>query len=121
VLPFDPGLHRWGRLGGYALALDAQYLYVTMQQSGCGGGDDSLNLNGLRSYPPCAADGTGPVWHAVRRYSLLTLLPVPFSGGVGHDGSMLVVDVEDTGDSRPLTGLAVHQGPSMSAAVSPDR
>ena len=111
ALPFDAGLHGWGRGGGYAVALDDRYLYVTMAQGGCDGGTDALNDNGLRAFPPCPDTGEGPVWQAIRRYDRITLQPVAFPGGYGHDGSFLIVDISPPGDTvyQPLAGLAVYE------------
>ena len=110
AVPFDAGLHGWGRGGGYAVALDARYLYITMAQNGCDGGTEFLNDNGLPAYPPCSVAGEGPGWQAVRRYDRVTLQPVAFAGGYGLDGSFLIVDIVPAGstDDKPLAGLAVY-------------
>ena len=36
--------HGWGRYGGETVTADESYVYVSMQQSDCDGGDDSLNI-----------------------------------------------------------------------------
>ncbi len=84
-------LHGWGRSGGVAVTASGQYLYVAMQQSNSGHpGED---------YPPQGID-----WHCVRRYDL-SGKPAPFSGGRGHDQSMLIVSTK-----HEVTGLATARG-----------
>jgi len=105
-------LHGWGRGGGDAVAADDEYIYVTLWQSGCDGGDDSLNANGLNSYPPCYEDAPNPVWFSVRRYDRATLTPVAFPAGYGGDGSQLIVSIVDSDDDSSddmsyVSGLAV--------------
>ncbi len=109
VAAFNADLHGWGRGGGHAVTVDDRYLYVTMVQSGCDGGDDSLNENGLRAYPECDAEGNGPVWYAVRRYDRESLDVVSFDAGYGYDESLLVVDIDSSeSDDFPLSGLATQ-------------
>lgn len=98
--------HGFGRLGGYSIASDGEYVYADMRQSGCDGGNQDLNLNGKRQYPDC-----GPVWHAVRRLKL-DATPAPLPGGYGVDGSMLLIALtsEKLDASRVIAGLAVKDG-----------
>ncbi|MBC8099545.1 MAG: hypothetical protein H7Y11_08885 [Armatimonadetes bacterium] len=105
------GNHGWGRYGGQTITADDAYVYVAMQQSGCDGGDDSLNMNGLNSYPPCDDEGAGPVWFGIRRYDRSSLTPIPFSAGYGYDGTQLVVDIVDGSedDIQPISGLAIYE------------
>ena len=102
--------HGWGRYGGETVTADEAYVYVSMLQSGCDGGDDSLNMNGLNSYPTCDEAGEGPLWLSVRRYDRQTFSPVPFAEGYGSDGSQLVVDIFEGQDNySTITGLAVYE------------
>ncbi|GAB4246447.1 MAG: SMP-30/gluconolactonase/LRE family protein [Candidatus Methylacidiphilales bacterium] len=95
VLPAQPDLHGWGRLGGRAIAANRSHLFLVLRQdaSSARGG---VNPQGGSSYP-----ARGETWYAVRRYTL-DGRPAPFSGGWGHDGSMRVVNV----DGGHLWGVA---------------
>ncbi len=89
VIGLAEDLHGWGRLGGIAVTATNKYLYVGMQQSHIGEGA------GDKDYPP-----EGKTWYGVRRYDL-SGSPVPFSGGRGWDGSILIINT-----STDITGLA---------------
>ncbi len=86
------GLHGWGRGGGSAIAVDADYAYVAVTQSGDDGANTDNNSNGLPQYPP-----HNNIWYCVRRYSR-TGTPAPFPAGSGVDGSILQINA----GSRPV-------------------
>jgi DNA-binding beta-propeller fold protein YncE len=101
-------LHGVDRNGGYAITADEHYIYATMQQHGCYVGDDSLNENGLQSFPDCE-DGVGALWFGIVRFHRDTREPAPFATGNGVDGALLIVDIVPTGeDTFPLTGITTH-------------
>jgi hypothetical protein len=79
--------HGWNRLGGKAITVNSQYIYMSMSQ---GGMDQSKE-----DYPP-----QGQTWYCVRRYDLKGK-PAPFGKGNGWDKSMLI-----TSKSHEITGLA---------------
>lgn len=83
-------LHGWSRLGGLAVTqnpVNGSY-YVGMQQA-------PISYWGpLRDYP--AYD----TWYCVRRYDK-NGVPLPFPGGRGWDGSLLIVSINTTA----LTGV----------------
>lgn len=95
VLPGNPDLHGWGRLGGLAIAANNTHVFITMQQD-ASSAQGGTNAQGQPRYPQ-----PGQVWHCVRRYSLQGQ-PNGFISGWGHDASMRVVNI---GQGR-LCGLA---------------
>ncbi len=107
-----PDTHGWGRFASHAITADERYIYLSMVQSGCDGGDaDALNSNGLNQYPPCDEEGEGPIWLSVRRHDRETFEVVPFPQGYGVDGGQLIVEVVPAGEEDlPLTGLAILEG-----------
>ncbi|MFQ3670649.1 MAG: hypothetical protein SNJ84_04245 [Verrucomicrobiia bacterium] len=98
VLPAQPDLHGWGRLGGRAIAANGSHVFLVLRQDGseARGG---INGRGGPRYPERA-----DTWYAVRRYSL-DGKPAPFDGGWGHDASMRVVNV----DGGHLLGVAATE------------
>ncbi len=95
-LAFMEGLQGWGRTGGYAVAASDNFVFIAMTQSGCDGGNDLLNSNGVRQYPPC-----GTAWIAIRRYDR-SGHAAPFAGGVGYDGSMKIINSLSTNDGHVI-------------------
>jgi hypothetical protein len=104
-----PDLHGFGRDGGSAIAVDNDYAYVAMVQSGDDGANSNFNANGLEMYPP-----RKHLWYCIRRYHLGGD-PAPFPAGYGIDGSMLKVNdiTRIKGTVHPdgsVHGLAVANG-----------
>lgn len=95
VLPAEPDLHGWGRLGGRAIAANQQHLFLVLRQDGTEA-QGGTNPRGGPRYPQ-----RSDTWYAVRRYTLEGR-PAPFDGGWGHDASMRVVNV----DGGELLGVA---------------
>ena len=102
--PEGSGTGGWGRFSHLCVVLDEQYVYHLLSQHGCDGGNNELNMNGLRQFPPC--DETRE-WKTIRRYDVLTGKGAPFKGGYGYRGDMLVVATERF---RSLEGLALSDG-----------
>jgi hypothetical protein len=102
--PEGSGTGGWGRFSFLGVVLDDKYVYHLLSQHGCDGGNNEMNVNGLRQYPPC---DEGKEWKTIRRYDLLTGLGAPFKGGYGYRGDMLVVATERF---RSLEGLATSAG-----------
>lgn len=99
--PEGSGTGGWGRFSGESVVLDEQYVYQLLTQHGCDGGNNELNLNGKRQFPPC---DDAVEWKTIRRYDLKTGKGAPFPGGYGYRGDMLVVASERY---RSLEGLAI--------------
>lgn len=87
-IPSGSGTGGWGRNSMIGVAIDDQYTYQLLSQSGCDGGNSSKNSNGLPQYPACGNEYT---WKTVRRYNISTGGPAPFAKGYGFMGDMLVV------------------------------
>lgn len=105
-----PQTHGWGRFGGHTVTADDRYIYVAITQSGCDGGDDELNENGLSRYPFCDAEGQSPLWLSVRRHDRESFEIVPLPSGYGTMGEQLLVDIVEAGiDELPISGLAVYE------------
>jgi len=102
--PEGSGTGGWGRFSGAQVVLDDKYVYQLLTQHGCDGGNDKLNINGLRQFPPCDPDIE---WKVVRRYDRETGLGAPFAGGYGYKGDMRPVC---TDKNRQLKGLALADG-----------
>lgn len=99
--PEGSGTGGWGRFSLLGVALDSTYVYHLLSQHGCDGGNDDLNCNGLRQFPPCSEEME---WKTIRRYDLQTGKGAPFPGGYGYRGDMAVVATERC---RTLNGLAI--------------
>lgn len=99
--PEGSGTGGWGRFSGAQVALDDHYVYQLLTQHGCDGGNNDLNPNGLRQYPPC---DDRVEWKTIRRYHRETGFSAPFPGGYGYKGDMLVVASDK---SRQMKGLAI--------------
>lgn len=91
--------HGWGHLGGEAVALDDQYVYLAMQHGNEGGG-----LKPPR-YPP-----KDIVWKGVVRRKR-DGSHAPFPGGIGDYGDLLLVSAGDAkSKERCVKGLAASRG-----------
>lgn len=99
--PEGSGTGGWGRFSHIGVVLDEQYVYQLLSQHGCDGGNDELNTNRLRQFPPCSE---ATEWKTIRRYDLLTGKGAPFPGGYGYKGDMAVVATERF---RTLEGLTI--------------
>ena len=104
------GTQAWGRFGGSAITNDDSFVYVATMQTGCDGADTNRNGNGLPDYPAC-----GHVWLDVRRYPraigsdpTAANVAVPFGGGYGYDGSMLLVNSVDSNEPNVMATAAVQ-------------
>ena len=100
-VPVQSGTGSWGRNSGLAVAMDDNYVYQLMTQSG-GSGTPSPNINGLSTYP---ISDPNLVWHVVRRYNVKTGEPAPFPSGYGYAGDMLLVTDRS---AHQLVGLAIN-------------
>jgi hypothetical protein len=102
--------HGWGRQGGYAVTVDAEYIYVDMTQHGDDGGDNGVrkNRNGLPVFPP-----RGTQWYCLRRFHK-NGTSAPFPAGYGEWGDMMILNqATATNNSYPdasARGLAVYKG-----------
>ena len=112
-IPTGSGTGGWGRMSMIGVALDNQYTYQLLTQSGCDGGKASKNANGLSQYPQC---GDAYTWKTVRRYNILTGGPAAFPKGYGYMGDMLVVH-SGPGD---LKGIALLKNEIFVADESGD-
>ena len=99
--PEGSGTGGWGRFSWLGVALDDSYVYHLLTQNGCDGGNNDMNQNGLRQYPPCDEQIE---WKTIRRYDIQTGNGAPFKGGYGYLGDMLIVATEKF---RTLAGLAI--------------
>lgn len=99
--PEGSGTGGWGRFSNVGVVMDDKYVYQLLTQHGCDGGNDNLNVNGMREFPPCSDDIE---WKTIRRYDLYTGDGAPFPGGYGYKGDMAVVASERF---RKLKGLAI--------------
>ncbi|MEE0689835.1 MAG: hypothetical protein UCJ13_03265 [Bacteroidaceae bacterium] len=102
--PEGSGTGGWGRFSGVQVVLDEKYVYQLLTQHGCDGGNDRLNENNLRQFPPC---DNNIEWKTIRRYDRETGLAAPFPGGYGYKGDMLIVAQEK---ERQTKGLAINKG-----------
>ena len=102
--PEGSGTGGWGRMSGKQVVMDDHYVYQLMTQHGRDGGNDHMNANGVRQYPP---RDEGVEWKVVRRYDRETGQGAPFPGGFGYRGDMIVLCDEQ---ARSLEGLAIHDG-----------
>lgn len=109
--PEGSGTGGWGRFSLLGVVLDSCYVYHLQTQHGCDGGNDELNCNGLRQFPPC---NENIEWKTIRRYDLQSGQGASFSGGYGYQGDMVVVAAERC---RTLCGLAID-GNLLYVAVS---
>lgn len=100
--PEGSGTGGWGRFSGAQVVLDDKYVYQLLTQHGCDGGNDQLNGNGLRQFPPC---DKAIEWKTIRRYDRETGNGAPFAKGYGYKGDMLVVCAEK---ERHMKGLAIN-------------
>jgi hypothetical protein len=118
-IPQESGTGSWGRNSGKAVAMDDQYVYQLMRFNG-NSGNDNLNSNGLRQYPP---KGSGIEWQLITRYYANDGKPAVFSEGYGPLRNMLLVVTQA---DRLLQGLAVTDDklivsvPGMSELSIPD-
>lgn len=83
--PEGSGTGGWGRFSNVGVVMDDKYVYQLLTQHGCDGGNDNLNVNGMREFPPCSDDIE---WKTIRRYDLYTGDGAPFPGGYGYKGDM---------------------------------
>jgi hypothetical protein len=100
-VPEGSGTGGWGRMSGYAVAMDDDFVYQLLTQHGCDGANNDVNINGLPQYPPCNDEIE---WKTIRRYDVETGLSAPFDSGFGYKGDMLLVCKEK---SRNMEGLAI--------------
>jgi hypothetical protein len=100
-VPEGSGTGGWGRMSGYAVAMDDNFVYQLLTQHGCDGANNDMNINGLPQYPPCDEKIE---WKTIRRYNVETGLSAPFGSGFGYKGDMLLVCKEK---SRNMEGLAI--------------
>ncbi|NDW09956.1 leucine-rich repeat protein [Dysgonomonas sp. 520] len=118
-IPVESGTGSWGRNSGKAVALDDQYVYQLMRFNG-NSGNESLNSNGLRSYPPKAS---GVEWQLITRYNANDGSAAKFSEGYGPLANMLLVAPQE---ERLLRGLAITDNelivavPGITALQIPD-
>jgi hypothetical protein len=100
--------HGWGRMGGVAVALDGNYVYEAISQSGDDGANPNLNKNGLRQYPD-----RGTTWLCIRRFHK-DGTSAPFATGLGIFNDMMVVDQLTKGPAKypagRIEGMAVRGG-----------
>jgi hypothetical protein len=99
-IPQESGTGSWGRNSGKAVVIDEQYVYQLMRFNG-NSGNDRLNTNGLRMYPP---KGSGIEWQLITRYDINNGTPAKFSEGYGPLENMLLVVTQQ---ERYLEGLAI--------------
>jgi len=99
-VPEQSGTGSWGRYSGNEVVLDDQYVYQLMRFNG-NSGNDNLNANGLRAYPP---KSTGIEWNLITRYSVTTGKSATFPLGYGPLNNMLLISRES---SRQAAGLAI--------------
>lgn len=99
--PEGSGTGGWGRFSGAQVVLDDKYVYQLLTQHGCDGGNNDLNKNHLRQFPPC---DERIEWKTIRRYHRETGAGASFPGGYGYKGDMLVVCSEK---DRHMRGLAI--------------
>lgn len=99
-VPEESGTGSWGRNSGKAVVLDDKYVYQLMRFNG-NSGNDNLNSNGLRAYPP---KGSGIEWQLITRYDAVTGKAARFPEGYGPLNNMLLVAPQE---SRYLQGLAI--------------
>lgn len=99
-VPYESGTGSWGRNSGKAVVLDDKYVYQLMIFNG-NSGNDNLNDNGLRQYPP---KNEGIEWQLITRYYVETGNAAPFKEGYGPYGNMLIVANQE---GRYLKGLAI--------------
>ena len=90
AIPVDSGTGSWGRMSNLAVWADNNYIYQSMSQHGCDGGNSNLNSNNLPQFPPCVG-GNQSKWQCIRRYKQ-DGSSAPFTKGYGYDGSMLIVN-----------------------------
>ena len=102
--PEGSGTGGWGRMSGKQVVMDDKYVYQLLTQHGRDGGNDRMNDNGVRQYPP---NDPAKEWKTIRRYDLETGKGAPFPGGFGYRGDMIVVCDEQP---RSLEGLAIGDG-----------
>ena len=98
--PLDSGTGSWGKNSGQAVVLDGNCVYQLMIFNG-NSGNDGLNANGLRQYPPKTA---GVEWQVITRYWISSGTAASFKTGYGPNGNMLLVATQE---GRYLTGLAI--------------
>lgn len=105
LLGYAKHTHGWGQLGGQAIAVNSQHVFIAMLMHNEGGG-----LKDSETWPP-----KGKKWYGVsRRLRADFTRPAPFTGGKGGKGDTLkgcflpVVEVDEKSDA-PLTGLAVTE------------
>lgn len=84
--------HGYGRLGGYAVTTDGDYIYIGLIQA----------YFGAPNYPP-----QGTTWYCVRRYNM-NGTPAPWTGGSGYDGSLLIVKSAPDGTDAHVRGLYIN-------------
>lgn len=99
-VPEQSGTGSWGRNSGKAVVLDDKYVYQLMRFNG-NSGNDNLNANGLRAYPP---KGSGIEWQLITRYDAITGKAARFPEGYGPLNNMLLVAPQE---SCYLQGLAI--------------
>ena len=112
-VPTNSGTGGYGRMSMIGVALDNQYTYQLLTQSGCDGANSSKNTNGLPQYPQC---GDAYTWKTVRRYNILTGGSAAFPKGYGYAGDMLIVH-SGNGD---LKGIAILKNEIFVADESGD-
>lgn len=99
-IPEQSGTGSWGRNSGKEVVMDDQYVYQLMRFNG-NSGNDNLNTNGLRAYPP---KGTDIEWSLITRYNAITGKAAVFPTGYGPLNNMLFIVKEA---SRQAAGLAI--------------
>jgi len=98
--PEYSGTGSYGRNSGKEVALDEQYVYQLMRFNGNSGGNDNLNANGLRAFPPKGSEE----WSVITRYFVNTGKEAVFPLGYGVSNNMLLIAREA---SRQAAGLAI--------------
>ncbi|WP_370757574.1 T9SS type A sorting domain-containing protein [Coprobacter secundus] len=100
-IPQNSGTGSYGRNSGKEVTMDDKYIYQLMRFNGRSGGNDELNGNGRRKFPPKT---NGVEWQVIHRYDAETGLEASFPCGYGPGGNMLFIAEEE---NRQATGIAV--------------
>lgn len=98
--PLESGTGSWGRNSGQAVVIDDKYVYQIMIFNG-NSGDNTLNKNGLRRFPPKVS---GVEWQVITRYFIKSGGAAAFDKGYGMNANMLLVATQE---GRYLTGVGL--------------
>lgn len=77
-IPQNSGTGSYGRNSGKEVTMDDKYIYQLMRFNGRSGGNDELNGNGRRKFPPKT---NGVEWQVIHRYDAETGLEASFPCG----------------------------------------